>query len=194
MHFSNLAKDHSPELDAQITAELQLAGIEAHTLPYVPTNTEVKTLVRGTVGPWIFTRHWSYWSAKGPSIPTTAALELFQDHSATVRANGHAGSPSPLELYQGFGVTSYHIDDPEGLKALADVIKRIATIPKPCQFSELAIGARFTYPEGSKVWVKLDRHGIAEWSPKYATATWVGQAVGVFSTPEAHASEVIYLG
>ena len=43
-----------------------------------------------------------------------------------MRVEGHCGCPSPLEYNKGFAVGLYHVDTPEGLKALADTIKQVA--------------------------------------------------------------------
>ena len=42
-----------------------------------------------------------------------------------VRVDGHCLAPSPLEWCKGFAVGMYHVDTPEGLKALADTIKLV---------------------------------------------------------------------
>jgi hypothetical protein len=80
----------------------------------------------GALSLWHFTRAWYYWSAEGPGIPCDIAEKLHATHGKQVRVAGHCGCPSPSEWFKGFAVGSYHIDTPEGLKALADVIRSIA--------------------------------------------------------------------
>ena len=41
--------------------------------------------------------------------------------------------PSPLEWFKGLAVGSYHVDSPEGLKALADTIKKIVELQTQSQ-------------------------------------------------------------
>ena len=110
-------------IDDDLAAELNLAGITVMVLPFEQGG-EVKTKVIGSVHGWSFDRLWYYWSAKGPGIPCDVATDLW-NKDKTVRVDGHCASPSPVEWFNGFGVGSYHIDTPEGLKALADVIKSV---------------------------------------------------------------------
>jgi hypothetical protein len=193
MKFPLLSKA-SPNLDTTIRDELLIAGIAPHTLPLIPQHLAVPTHVQGFVGSWVFTRAWSYWMASGPGIPTTAALELHANFSDSVRVHGHAASPSPLVQSQGLGVNSYHVDDVLGLQALVGVLNRALEVPQTCTFRQLAIGARFKYPEGKKIWVKLNGGGIAEWQDSLATGSWVGQAIGIFSDPLQPDAPVIFLG
>ncbi len=55
----------------------------------------------------------------GPGLPLTYAQPLHEAFGQVVRVDGHCGCPSPLEWFKGFGVGLYHVDSPEGLKALA---------------------------------------------------------------------------
>jgi hypothetical protein len=50
-------------------------------------------------------------------------MKLYETNKKDVRVAGHCGCPSPLEWYKGLAVGNYHVDSPEGLKALADTIK-----------------------------------------------------------------------
>lgn len=112
--------------DEFLAAELEAAGIKPEKYEvFRDQHPEVKTAIRGSLGPWFFTRNWYYWSAKGPGIPPDIAEELHKEFGQEVRVEGHCGCPSPLEWCKGFAVGSYHIDTSEGLKALADVIKGI---------------------------------------------------------------------
>ena len=86
---------------------------------------EVKTSVKGLLHGWVFERAWYYWRATGPGIELEAAMALHATHGNVVRVDGHCGCPSPLERYEGLACGSYHVDTPEGLKALADTIRSL---------------------------------------------------------------------
>ena len=86
---------------------------------------EVKTGVIGTLHGWEFKRGWYYWMANGPGIDNVTAEKLHAAHGREVRVAGYAGGISPTEWYRGLGCGSYHVDSPEGLKALADTIKEV---------------------------------------------------------------------
>ena len=136
--FPNKAGDHA-DTDDILTAELQAAGIP--TLDEIAQketgrglspsfknmlrndNREVKSSVRGALHGWTFLRAWEYWVAEGPGIPVEAAEELHRTHGKEARVDGDAGCPSPRAVFHGLGCGMYHIDTPEGLKALADTIK-----------------------------------------------------------------------
>lgn len=133
MGFPNRAGDHA-DTDDILRAELKAAGIptlqeDAGKPPEYLVDMlremsgEVKTSVRGVLHGWQFERAWYYWTAKGPGIEVEAAEALHATHGKVVRVAGHCGCPSPREWYKGLAVGSYHIDTPEGLKALADTIK-----------------------------------------------------------------------
>ena len=121
MYFPNYAG--VDDIDDDLAAELNLAGITVNVFRGLQSG-EVKTDILGSVHGWSFDRRWRYWSAKGPGIPCDVATELW-DRDKTVRVDGHAASPSPIEWLNGFGIGLYHIDTQEGLKELADVIKSV---------------------------------------------------------------------
>lgn len=122
------------DVDEQLRKELEGAGITVKFLPdiLVNENKEVKTAMYGEIGcedmpriAWHFERAWYYWVAKGPGIPPEYAEELYKAHGKDARVEGHCGCVSPLEYNKGFSVGIYHVDNPEGLKALADTIKKV---------------------------------------------------------------------
>lgn len=127
--FPNLARRGDPpqeEID-EVTeickAELLAAGINPYIISMFPGGRgEVPTNAIGTLTMWGFQRRWYYWSASGPGLPIEVSERLHASHGTVVRVDGHCGCPSPREWFKGFGVGSYHIDSPEGLKALADAI------------------------------------------------------------------------
>ena len=86
---------------------------------------EVKTSVIGVLHGWQFKRAWYYWVASGPGIEVEAAERLHATHGQSVRVDGHCGCPSPREWFKGLACGSYHVDDAEGLRALADCIKTL---------------------------------------------------------------------
>jgi hypothetical protein len=136
--FPNLARAQNPtdEVIAEVTAtceaELQAAGIEAQKLSY-KFNGEVPAGVVGSLHGWGFRRAWYYWVADGPGIPLEAAERLHETHGQQVRVNGHCGCPSPREYLHGFACGKYHVDGPDGLKALADTIRSVYIAPKEDQ-------------------------------------------------------------
>jgi hypothetical protein len=135
MGFPNKAGDHA-DTDDILRAELKGAGIptmqEAEGKPpeycaklMRDMSGEVKTSVMGVLHGWTFKRAWYYWMAEGPGIEVEAAEALHATHGQQVRVAGHCGCPSPREWYKGLGCGDYHVDTPDGLKALADTIKRL---------------------------------------------------------------------
>lgn len=135
--FPNKAGDHA-DTDGILNAELRAAGIMPFTdFPNPPehlreflreSSGEVKTSARGLLHGWEFTREWYYWSAKGPGLNIDIATELHNEFGHVVRVAGHCGCPHPRDWYQGQAVPDYHIDTAEGLKALADAIKKAASL------------------------------------------------------------------
>ena len=133
--FPNKAGDHA-DTDKILRAELRVAGIqtlqEAEGKPddYMAdflrrSSGEVKTSVIGTLHGWTFKRAWYYWACEGPGIEANAADDLQERYGKVVRANGDCGCRGPRFWFKGLACGSYHVDSPEGLKALADTIKRL---------------------------------------------------------------------
>jgi hypothetical protein len=136
MRFPNRAGDHA-DTDDILRAELKAAGIptlqEAEGQPpefmadlLRRTSGEVKTSVRGCLHGWEFERAWYYWMCSGPGIEIAAAQRLQDEFGQTVRANGDAACRGPRFWFKGLACGSYHVDDAEGLKALADTIRELA--------------------------------------------------------------------
>lgn len=137
MSFPNKAGDHA-DTDDILRAELKAAGIptaqeEAGEPPeyladlFRRNSGEVKTSVIGSLHGWEFKRAWYYWMASGPGIEVAAAERLHAAHGKTARVAGHCGCPSPREWFKGLACGSYHVDDADGLKALADTIKALVS-------------------------------------------------------------------
>lgn len=137
MGFPNKAGDHA-DTDDILRAELKAAGIptlqeDAGQGPeYLAEmlrrgSGEVKTSVIGCLHGWEFKRAWYYWMCSGPGIEVVAAERLHAAHGKAVRVAGHCGCPSPREWFKGLACGSYHVDSPEGLKALADTIRSLVT-------------------------------------------------------------------
>lgn len=140
MRFPNKAGDHA-DTDDILRAELHAAGIptfqeDAGQPPEFMaeflrrSSGEVKTSVRGVLHGWEFTRAWYYWVANGPGIEVEAAEQLHATHGKTVRVAGHCGCPSPREWFLGLACGHYHVDDSEGLRALAECIKELVNRSK----------------------------------------------------------------
>jgi hypothetical protein len=135
--FPNKAGDHA-DTDDVLRAELRAAGIQTlqevegekqeYMADFLHSNSvEVKTSVIGYLWGWEFKRACYYWMCKGPGIEVAAAEALNVSHGRSVRVDGHCGCPSPREQFKGLACGSYHVDDPEGLKALADTIRSLVT-------------------------------------------------------------------
>ena len=128
--FPNLARGQnpSPEMIAEVTAvadaELRAAGINVSDIRF-PVRGEVPAQTFGLLSMWSFERAWYYWRANGPGLPVEVAEQLHATHGKVCRVDGHCGCPAPREWFKGFGVGSYHVDSPEGLKALADAIRSV---------------------------------------------------------------------
>lgn len=133
--FPNRAGD-KPDNDSLLRAELRAAGIptiqdvlgkgDDYLLEmFREQSGEVVTGVFGELHGWSFKRAWYYWVAQGPGIDVETAEKLHAEFGKVVRVDGDCSSPSPRERFKGFGCGSYHVDTPEGLKALADVIKSV---------------------------------------------------------------------
>lgn len=132
--FPNKAGDHA-DTDDVLRAELKAAGIptvqEADGKPpefmadvLRGLSGEVKTSVAGSLHGWKFERAWNHWACSGPGIEVAAAEALHANHGAVVRVEGGAGA-GPLECFSGLACGAYHVDTPDGLKALADTIRVI---------------------------------------------------------------------
>ncbi len=140
MSFPNKAGDHA-DTDDILRAELAAAGIQTlqeadgKSPEYMAdflrkSSGEVKTSVIGVLHGWQFKRAWYYWMCKGPGIELAAADRLQADHGKTVRASGDCACRGPRFWFNGLACGSYHVDDAEGLKALADTIKGIVKAAK----------------------------------------------------------------
>lgn len=132
LYFPNLARKIENcddqmifELEETIRKELTEAGINVVEIPCIAPNGEVPTRYCGCIGQgykeWRFNRMWTYWVAKGPAIPPEDAKRLNEKFNDIIRVEGCAGGMG----VSGFGVGLYHIDNAQGLKALADLIKEI---------------------------------------------------------------------
>lgn len=132
--FPNLARPKEPdgkwaedvlrEVSAICKGELRAAGIKTFELGFA-LDGEVPNSIHGSLSMWGFTRNWYYWIAKGPGLPVEVAERLHATHGQQVRVAGNCCCPSPREYFKGFGVGSYHVDSPEGLKALADALRSV---------------------------------------------------------------------
>jgi hypothetical protein len=126
--FPNLAGvgEHNPDrVDEIARAELEAAGITAESYDCLRDDNEPHTAIVGRLCLWTFTRAWYYWIAKGPGIPVEDAEALHIKHGTSVRVEGHCGCPAPLAYRHGFGIDLYHVDNQEGLNALAEVIRQV---------------------------------------------------------------------
>jgi hypothetical protein len=128
--FPNVAgvgRKDPERVDALLALELTIAGI--NEVRQEERYGEPQSVVTGELLGWKFRRLWYYWAAEGPGIPLEYASSLHVAHGKSVRVDGHCGCPSPEEWCKGQPVTHYHVDNQEGLVALASTI-RIAFGPK----------------------------------------------------------------
>ena len=130
--FPNLAR-RDPVDSAEVgavtrvaAAELEAAGI-AVLLGPTPVPGEVPSRAMGALGSWLFRRAWCYWVANGQGLPVEAAEALHATHGKEVRVMGHCGAPSPLDYLRGQPCPCYHVDTPDGLKALAAALRAVGT-------------------------------------------------------------------
>lgn len=125
-NVAGLGKTEPQQVDAILSGELTAAGIEVKALESLrDISGEPHTAVIGSLYGWAFQRAWYYWAARGPGIPPEDAMALHGEHGTSVRVEGHCGCPSPLEYLHGFAVGSYHVDNAEGLAALAETIRHV---------------------------------------------------------------------
>jgi len=132
MYFKNLAsKTYNPATDDVIREELAFAGIppydgyEEDFILNLTEKSEVQTKVIAFWNLWEFRRAWRYWVCTSKyGLPLEYALPLHLNFGREVRVDGDCGCHSP-ETRMGFGITCYHIDTAEGLKAFADTLKKI---------------------------------------------------------------------
>lgn len=122
--FPNKAGKHA-DTDDVLAAELEKAGITIERHEMFRNQGEVSTAVVGTLHGWLFKRAWYYWTAEGPGIELAAAEALHEQHGNSVRVDGHCGCPSPREWFKGLACGNYHVDDQEGLNALAETIRSL---------------------------------------------------------------------
>lgn len=126
--FPNLAGQDKEESTGKAIEELEAAGLTAHILPgSFSTGGEVDVRVIGGDHGWEFKRAWRYWIAKGPGLPLEYAMPLHEKFGTSVRVDGHCEAPSPVGWFKGLPVPHYHVDTPEGLRALATAINAAAS-------------------------------------------------------------------
>lgn len=124
-NVAGMGKTNPEGVDAILVAELEEAGIEWRKFECLRDNREPHSSVIGCINAWGFQRAWYYWVCEGPGIPPEDAERLHAKHGESVRVNGHCLCPSPLESCKGFAVGLYHVDNQEGLNALAALIRDI---------------------------------------------------------------------
>jgi hypothetical protein len=112
-------------VDAILANELAQAGINVYRLDEIARagNGKPQSVIVGALYRWHFQRAWYYWIAEGPGIPVDIAMKLHTAHGTSVRVDGHCGCPSPLEWSKGKPCGHYHVDNQEGLNALAETIR-----------------------------------------------------------------------
>jgi hypothetical protein len=113
-------------VDDLLLQELEAAGIPSVRFPQTRRSAgEVRTVITGVLERWSFRRALVNWVAEGPGLPIEEAEKLHASHGREVRVDGDCICPTPGERCKGFGIRLYHVDTQEGLKALADALKRV---------------------------------------------------------------------
>ena len=126
-NIAGMGREDPGGTDALLAHELSVAGIPSTSFPEcLRYKNEPCSVTVGVLEGWLFQRAWYYWIVTGPGMPVEDAMRLHEVHGTSVRVEGHCGCPSPLEYRKGWPVTTYHVDNPEGLKALADAIRDVA--------------------------------------------------------------------
>lgn len=126
LNVAGLGKTEPEKVDAILSEELRAAGIGVETSEMLRDRSgEPHAAVIGSLHRWRFDRAWYYWMAQGPGIPPEDAMALHVEHGTSVRVEGDCSCPSPLESLHGFAVGSYHVDNAEGLAALAETIRSV---------------------------------------------------------------------
>lgn len=129
-NFENLAG--AGNVDTKVKSELTAAGIECRSLPNsLDLKGEVRTRIVGELAGWTFVRHWTYWAASGPGLPPPYCDHLHERFGRQCRVAGDCTSPSPAERYKGLAVNVYHVDTPDALKALSDLLIQITSGTAP---------------------------------------------------------------
>lgn len=127
--FPNMAGRNN--CDEELARELEAAGIEVIMLPEPlrnRANTEVFTVIFGSLHRWSFERFWKYWVCKGPGIEIAAAEKLHRKYGSVVRVDGDCTGPDPRERFEGLAVNLYHVDTQQGLNALAETIRGLVKV------------------------------------------------------------------
>ena len=106
-------------------SELEFAGVEVMELPgEMATRGEVNIKVIGILHGWEFQRAWYYWVGKGPGLPLEYAVPLDEEWGKQARVHGDCACRGAAFWGKGQPITMYHVDTKEGLKALADTIRK----------------------------------------------------------------------
>ena len=124
--FENMAgvgRRDPQRADSALAAELRAAGIKVVELS--ERYGEPQSLITGELYGWQFRRAWYYWMAVGPGIPFESAMKLHATHGKSVRVNGHCGCPPPSD-YGAEPIRAYHVDNQDGLNALAATIRALS--------------------------------------------------------------------
>lgn len=109
-------------------SELEFAGIEVLELPgEMTTRGEVTIKVIGSLYAWKFERAWYYWIVNGPGLPLEYAVPLDEEWGKQARVDGDCACRGAAFWGKGQPITMYHVDTKEGLKALADAIRKSRT-------------------------------------------------------------------
>lgn len=128
-NVAGLGKKDPKKVDEILVGELIAAAVDVQKWPESLRQNaggEPQSIIFGSLHGWTFQRAWYYWVVKGPGIPLEYAQPLHESHGTSVRCLGDCTCPSPLEAAKGFPIVDYHVDNPEGLRALTDTIRQIA--------------------------------------------------------------------
>jgi hypothetical protein len=86
---------------------------------------EVPTGLVGFFNKWKFERRWYYYAAEGAGIPPEFAVPFDKEWGKEARVNGDCACRGAEFWGEGFAISNYHIDTPQGLKAFVELLAKI---------------------------------------------------------------------
>lgn len=136
--MKNLASDR--QATTYVIEELEEAGIELVPCLNDMKHYEVPSAVAGKLGDFTFRRYWYYWVVNG-SMPAPIARVMNATWAHIIRVDGYAGGTDVTRpMHHRLGVTTYHVDEQNGLNLIAEVVRLL-----PSYDPENPVDARRVY-------------------------------------------------
>lgn len=121
----------NPLCDGYIAQELTRARIprvthRSHCVHEVPWS------ITGKLGPFTFTRAWTYWIVEG-LVPLAVAQELYDDPVGVtdIRVTGHCGCPSPAEYSRLYTPEGHAVIEASERPKIEAVMKEMGSTASP---------------------------------------------------------------